>query len=163
MEDRDRKSREVPAWARLKHWERCVVALTAVVVVVTGVRHLPLGVCFGDAGDLQCACATLGIAHPPGYVGYAAVGWVLCQVLPFVDPAYVVSLACLACIVISVALLHLLLVRFGLHVLVAAAVALILLAHKQVWESVTAPEVYAPSLAGLLGAAYLLVKYGRVH
>ncbi len=94
--------------------------MTVAFIAVIGLRNLPPGVCLDDAGDLQCASATLGIAHPPGYVGDAAVGWVLCRVLPFVQPAYVVSLACLSRMVLAIVLLSLLLIRAGLHTLLAA-------------------------------------------
>lgn len=146
-----------------KGWHRWSLILTALIIAGLGIRHLPPGVCLDDAGDLQCASATLGIAHPPGYVGYAAVGWVLCRILPFVEPAYVVSLACLACMVVAIVLLSLLLIRAGLHTLLAAAIALILLSHRYVWQSLVVPEVYAPSLAGLLGSVVMLLRYARLH
>jgi len=146
-----------------RRWERWALVLVAAIIGIVGLRHLPPGVCLDDPGDLQCASATLGIAHPPGYVGYAAVGWGLCRVLPFVEPAYVVSVACLACMVLALVLLSLLLVRAGLHVLLAAGIALILLSHRYVWQSLVVPEVYAPTLAGVLGSACLLLRYARTH
>ncbi len=155
-------------WPRLTRRQRTCIAATTLLIAAVGIAHLPPGVCFADSGDLQVASATLGIAHPPGYVGYAAVGWLLCKALFFLKPAYVVSLACLACVVLSLAMLAALLVRMGLHVLGACSLSLLLVAHQSplqstVWQSMGYPEVYAPSWLLLIGATHLLFKYGCVH
>ena len=142
---------------------RWILVGVSVLVFAYGLCHLPPGVCFGDAGDLQTACATLGIAHPPGYIGCAAVGWVWCKLLFFLEPAYAVSLGCLACMVIAVALLMQTLLRTGLHVAAAATLGVLLLTYRYAWASLTVPEVYAPALAGIAGACVLLLRYGRSH
>ncbi|MGD2108552.1 MAG: DUF2723 domain-containing protein [Phycisphaerae bacterium] len=154
-----------PTATRRQPWrpERWGLVLAVSTIAVIGWRNLPPGVCLDDPGDLQTAAATLGIAHPPGYIGYAAVGWVLCHVLPFVEPAYVVSLMCLACMTVALSLLAVLLTRAGLHVVLAAAMALALLSHRYVWQSLVLPEVYAPTLAGLLGSAFMLLRYAKTQ
>ncbi|MEE9294658.1 MAG: hypothetical protein V3W34_06835 [Phycisphaerae bacterium] len=155
-------------WRKLTRQEGIAIAITLALLSVVGVWHLPPGACFDDAGDLQVACATLGIAHPPGYAGYTTVGWLLCKAFFFIEPAYVVSLACLGCMVTSLGVLAVLLVRLGLHVLAACSLTLILVAHhtpwqSSVWQSMVCPEVYAPSWALLVGTTYFLFKYGRLH
>jgi len=135
--------------------------ITALVLAAACAWYVPRGVCYGDAGDLQTACATLGIAHPPGYVGFATVGWLLCRVLFFIEPAWVVSLACAACIVAALVLLVLLLIRGGLHPFAAGAAVLVLAGLRHVWASAVLPDADAPALACLMGAAYLLTVYAR--
>ena len=49
----------------------------------------------------------------------------------------------------------------GLHTLLATAIILTLLSHRYVWQSLVVPEVYAPSLAGLLGSVVTLLRYAR--
>ena len=156
----ERKRNEQQSPSKATRW---IIATTSLLIGLLGLWQLPPGACFGDAGDLQTASATLGIAHPPGYVGFAAIGWLLTKALPFIEPAYVVSLACLACMAVSAALLMGLIVRAGASALLAGALALALLASASVWESLSLPEVYAPSLVLVLAAAWLLLAYGRTH
>ncbi len=135
-------------------------------IFVIGVLHLPKGPCFDDPGDLQTSCSTLGIAHPPGYAGFVLVGWLLTKVFFFLEPAYVVSLACAACVTIALGLLMAMLVRIGLHVTIACCVGLVLLAHhtpwqSSVWQSLVSPEVYAAAWLLLIGSVSLLMRYGR--
>ncbi len=147
-------------WAKLDWPDRITIALAVVFLAVVAIPRLPPGVCFGDSGGLQLASATLGITHPPGYAGYATLGYPLCQV-PGVDPAYVVSLACLGAGLVAILLCILLQVRLGVMPGLACVVGLALTAHPRVWGNLLAPEVYLPSLAFEAGAAYLLVKYAR--
>ena len=107
------------------------------------------------------ASATRAICKPPvprwelrihpDTSGCAAVGWVWCKLLFFVEPAYAVSLGCLACMVLAVALLMDALRRYGLHVAAAGALGLMLLSYKYAWASLTVPEVYAPVPGGDCG------------
>lgn len=132
-----------------------VVALLAVLTVY----RLPPGVCFGDAGGFQLAAATLGITHPPGYAGYVTA-WYLLSRVPGVEPAYIVSLSCLAASLAVVAVLMLVQVRLGVPVGLAGAAALGLTAHPRFWSNMLAPEVYMLSLSLPAVAMYLLVRYG---
>ena len=147
-------------WAGLDWPDRITIALTVVLLTAVAIPRLPPGICFGDSGGLQLASATLGITHPPGYAGYATLGYPLCQV-PGVDPAYAVSLACLGAGLVAILLCILLQVRLGVMPGLACAVVLALTAHPRVWGNLLAPEVYLPSLAFEAGAAYLLIKYAR--
>ena len=149
------------AWKRLTWPQRFAILGAVAVIAGLTVPCLPPGLCFGDAGDLQVASATLGIAHPPGYVGYATLGYLLTRIVS-IEPAYVVSLACCGACIAAIALCMLLQVRLGLSPWIAAATGLLLVAQSRVWTNLVGPEVYAPSLAFLAGAAYLLVKHVRL-
>ena len=149
------------AWKRLTWPQRFAILGTVAAIAGLTIPRLPPGLCFGDAGDLQVASATLGIAHPPGYVGYATLGHLLTRIV-CIDPAYVVSLACCGAGIAAIALCMLMQVRLGLSPWIAAATGLLLAAQSRVWTNLVGPEVYAPSLAFLAGAAYLLVKYARL-
>ena len=150
-----------PSWAAL-HWSDHFAPLIALAIaaLLAGSR-LPPGVCYGDSGDLQLACATLGIPHPPGYVGYVTIGYIIALV-PGVDPAYLVSLACLGSGLAALLLCILVQIRLGVSPWAASAVGLAWTAHHLVWSNLVAPEVYMPSLAFLTGAVYLLIKYSRL-
>ncbi len=160
-ESRDCVTDEQRQWPRLRRLERLAVALTLVTVIAVTIRRLPPGICFDDAGDLQLASTTLGIMHSPGYAGYVTLGYVVTR-LPGVDPAYMVSLACLASGVATLLLCILMQVRLGVSAWVACAWSLVLLAHPRMWSSLVAPEVYAPSLMFLVATAYLVLKYARL-
>jgi hypothetical protein len=132
----------------------------AVIVLVT-LPRLPPGICYGDSGDLQLAARTLGIMHPPGYTGLVSIGF-LTTLMPGVNPAYMISLACLVSGVVALWLCMMLQVRLGVNAWIASAIVLALTATYRVWSNLIAPEVYAPSLMFLVSAVYLLVKYGRL-
>ena len=149
------------AWAKLTRADRLALLIAVAVIVAVTIPRLPAGVCYGDGGDLQFASATLGIAHPPGYTGYVTLGFLL-TLVPWVDPAYMVSLGCLAAGVVAVWLCMLTQLRLGANAWVAGMVGLGLAALPRVWQNLLAPEVYAPSLAFLAGSAYLLLKYTRL-
>ena len=144
-------------WAKLRRADWIAPGLAVVFISVLAIPRLPPGVCFADAGDLQLASATLGIMHPPGYAGYATLGWFVSRV-PGVDPAYMVSLACFASGLTAIWFCMLLQIRLGVSSWIAGALGLALTAHPRVWSNLLAPEVYAPTLALLAGAAYLLVR-----
>jgi len=123
--------------------------------------RLPPGICFGDSGELQLVSATLGITHAPGYPIYAALGWV-CTLIPGLDPAYAVSLACLLSGLVVIWLCYALQLRLGVNAALAGTLALALAAHERTWVNLIAPEVYAPTLMFQAASVYLLVRYGRL-
>ncbi|MCH7592399.1 MAG: DUF2723 domain-containing protein, partial [Planctomycetes bacterium] len=144
-------------WAKLRRADWIAPGLAVVFISALAIPRLPPGVCFEDAGDLQLASATLGIMHPPGYAGYVTLGWFVSRV-PGVDPAYMVSLACFASGLTAIWFCMLLQIRLGVSSWIAGALGLALTAHPRVWSNLLVPEVYAPTLALLAGAAYLLVR-----
>ncbi|MBI4719407.1 MAG: DUF2723 domain-containing protein [Planctomycetes bacterium] len=135
-------------------------ALGALVLVVGAVTvtRLPVGICYGDSGGLQLAAATLGITHPPGYPGYATLGFLVSR-LPFADPAYAISLACWLTGLAALVLCALTQIRLGVNAWFAAAVCVGLTAYSRVWTGLLRPEVYMPSLAFVAGAVYLLMRH----
>jgi hypothetical protein len=134
------------------------VPLALVLLAALAIPRLPPGICTGDSGDLQVSSATLGMAHPPGYGGFVSVGYVL-TLIPGLDPAYAVTLGCLACALIALAFLAALQIRLGAQPMIAAAVTLALAASTRIWEALIVPEVYAPNLALHAAAVWFLLTY----
>ncbi|MCC7294077.1 MAG: DUF2723 domain-containing protein [Phycisphaerales bacterium] len=135
----------------------------ALAIFMPACLRLPPGVCSGDGGDLQTACAVLGVAHPPGYAGLAAVGWCATRILSFLDPAWVVSLLCLACMTGAAVLAAAMLTRLGVSAWVSGVAALLLSQHALVWQNMVIPEVYAPGAVLLVTSTYLLLRYGATR
>ncbi len=148
------------AWAPLAAHERLAVTVVVVVWAILALPRIPPSICFSDWGDLQLAATVLGICHPPGYPGYAALGW-LATLPPGGDPAFLVTLMCLASGLAVAALGTLMQIRLGVNAWLAAAIMVALTAYHRVWAGILAPEVYMPSLALLAGAAYLLTRHAR--
>ena len=139
-------------------FDRLAIPLALVLLAVLTVPRLPPGICSGDSGDLQVAAVTLGMAHPPGYAGLASVGHLL-TLIPGLEPAYAVTLGCLASGLIALAFIAGLQIRLGVNPWLAAAVALVLASNARVWEALVVPEVYAPNLALHAAAAWFLLTY----
>ncbi|MEK6798539.1 MAG: DUF2723 domain-containing protein [Planctomycetota bacterium] len=157
----DSSSPESPrAWAPLTRRDHLSLGFVAVVLLIATVPRLPFGICRGDPGDLQLAGSVLGIAHPPGYPGYASVLFLLTRV-PGLEPAYVVSLACLLGGIAAVLLCMLTQIRLGVHSAVAGAISLLLTGSMRFWGNMLVPEVYAVSLALFAGSSYFLLKYAH--
>lgn len=154
-------ARRLSKWPKLGACDRWVIVATLALVVAVTVGRLPPSIGFDDFGDMQLASTTLGIMHPPGYSGYVSLGYLLTR-LPGVDPAYMVSVSCLASGIVALLLCILIQVRLGVSVWIACAWCLILLSHPQVWSNLVAPEVYTPTLMFLAAAVYLLVKYAHL-
>jgi hypothetical protein len=132
--------------------------LLAACLIALAYNRLPPGICFHDSGDLQTAAATLGIAHPPGYVAYASLGYLL-TLIPGLEPARAVTLGCLAAGVGALLLVAGVQIRLGVHPWLAAALSLALALHPRVWINLIVPEVYAPTWFFVIGATYLLTVY----
>lgn len=138
---------------------RLAAAAVFAVVFAAAWPRLPHGICFGDPGDLQIACMTLGVAHPPGYAAYAAVGWLATRLLFMVEPARLVSVGCMLCMAGAAALLARLLVRLGAGWSAAMLAGLALPLTGVAWLNTVVPEVYAPSLLLIAGAVYAMALH----
>ncbi len=160
MQSKPQQSNAFENWPRLgwRPWIPILVALVLVGVVTWS--RLPRGICFGDAGDLQLASATLGIAHPPGYPILVSLGFLL-TLIPGLDPPWGVTLGCWASVLATLGLAILFQIRLGVPAYLAAASALIWSAQYRIWQNLLGPEVYGPSLALFAGSVYLLFKYTR--
>jgi hypothetical protein len=102
----------------------------------------------------------LGITHPPGYAGFVSLSH-LATLIPGVDPAYSVTVLCMAIGIGVLILCVLIQVRLGVDPWAAGTIALLLTAHPRFWMNLTTPEVYMPALAFVTGAAYLVLKYAQ--
>ncbi len=138
--------------------EWVAIGVPVLILLWLAVPRLPQGACFGDSGGLQLAAATWGITHPPGYVVYASILHMLTWILPF-DPAYDVSLSCLASGLGVVAMCTLLQIRLGVNAWLASGVSLLFTAHPRVWSNFLAPEVYMLTLLFEVTAIYWLVRF----
>ncbi len=147
-----------PAWVRLSGKELLPLGLLVTVIIVTCIRRLPPGVCFGDAGDFQLASTVLGIPHPPGYAAYVSLAH-LATWIPGVDPAYAVSLLCFGAGLLVLFLCALLPVLRGANPWTSSAVAMALTGHTKFWMNLTTPEVYIFSAAFLLGSVVFMVRF----
>lgn len=162
LNDKDAAGGALPAntrqWAPLGKEVWLAVLATMALLAVTAFGYLPPGICKGDAGDLQLASATLGVMHPPGYSGFVTLGYLLTRV-PGIDPAYIVTLACLASGIVVLGLCVLMQVRLGVNPWVASALVLALTCHPRIWLNIIEPEVYAPAMALLAASAYVFMRY----
>ena len=117
----------------------------AALIVVLAAPMTAWGPCFDDPGELQTASAMLGVAHPPGYPGYVLLGRLIC-LIPFFEPAALISGANLFAGAMCMSLLYLIQRRLGVHPLAAVCTTVVVALHDRYWMTITAPEVYAPSL-----------------
>ena len=143
---------------RRRYEEVGALAVLAVCLATLAYPRLAPGICFDDPGDLQTACAVLGIAHPPGYAGYASLGRLLTWI-PGLEPARAVTLACLAAGVGALLLCAAVQIRLGVNPWLAAAACLPLAWHPRVWVNLVVPEVYAPTWLFTTAAVYLLASH----
>ncbi len=148
-------------WERINWPERVAVLASLLVLAVVTIPRLPPGVCHDDSGGIQLAAATLGITHPPGYVGYVSIGHVL-TLVPGVNPAYMVTLGCWGAGMVVVFLAIMLQIRLGVNAFIAASLGLGFAYHHRIWSNLLMPEVYMPTLAFVAASAYLLVKYATL-
>lgn len=97
---------------------------------------------FGDSGELIAAAACLGVAHPPGYPLWTALGRVFLS-LPFGEPAYRLNLFSVAVASVSCGLAALLVFRATGSRLGAASAGVFLAVSSTFWSVATITEVYA--------------------
>lgn len=149
------------SWPPLKRSERFLLFVMLAVVTLMAVPRLNPGICYGDSGEVQVASAEFGIWHPPGYAGYSTLGYIITRI-PFVDPAYLITLACLGAGLVMLWFCYAFQLRLGVHPLIAAITCLAFTAHRRTWTNLLIPEVYVLSLMFLMASAYMMVKYHRV-
>ena len=133
--------------------------ITALIILVAG-SMTAWGPCFDDSGELQTAAAVMGIAHSPGYPGYVLLARIIC-LIPVLEPATLISGANLAAGAIALALLFLIQRQTGVHPIAAAITTIIVALHDRTWMSLTAPEVYAPSLLLICLSSFCALRWAR--
>jgi len=138
--------------------DHLAIPAAAVWLMALAGPRVPPGICYHDSGDLQTAAATLGIAHPPGYAGYAGIGY-LSTLVPVWSPARAVSMGCFLAGLAGLIFCGLIQARLGVNAWIAGAVMLGAALHPRVWINLVIPEVYAPTAAFVFGSGYCLVHY----
>ena len=123
----------------------------------------PSGICVGDSGDIQMSSMTLGIAHPPGYSGYSFVGWSLITIFFWVEPPFVITVACHVSLIVSAVIAFKILQRLEVNQWLAAGLVLLPLFNRMVWINATTAEIYAPSLALLMGVVWQIFCFQKSH
>ncbi len=123
-----------------------------------------------DGGDLIAAAYTLGIAHPPGYPVYVALGK-LFTLLPIGDIAYRVNLMSAFFAATTVVLVYLITLglcrslsrevdtRAGARRIAASAAALSFAFSPTFWSQATIAEVYTLNAFFVAVLFYLLLKW----
>lgn len=119
---------------------------------------MPRTVTLEDSGLFISACATLGIAHPPGYPTYTMLGHLFTQ-LPFGSPAANVHLFSALCGAGACSLLWLLTLQlFGQRG--AAWLSALALAFSDLfWSQAIIAEVYALNALLFVGVLWLAFRY----
>ncbi|MGB0716920.1 MAG: hypothetical protein ACPGXK_13645 [Phycisphaerae bacterium] len=140
-----------------RHEQIAIHGFTLIVALVTW-KHLALGPCFADCGDLQLGAGTAGIMHPPGYAVYVTIGYLL-SAIPGFGPATTISLACWGSGLLAVQLALRLLLRLGGNVYLGIAALTLWLSELEVWIGFVSPEVYLPTIALVLGATMLACRF----
>jgi len=145
-----------------------VLAVALAVYLLTCARTVTLV----DSGALIVACATLGVAHPPGFPVYTMVGH-LFSLLPVGSVAFRVAAMSAVFAALAAALVALVvgeLVAWARREEAASSVAvaaapvgagLTFAFSATLWGYATVAEVYSLNLALLAGAVWLLLRWRR--
>ena len=109
-----------------------------------------------DSGELAGVCATLGIAHSPGYPFYSLAGKAINTVVPFSNPAYRANLVSALFISLSAALIFAACLEISASSAASFVLSLIFAFCGIVWPMANVTEVYgtAAFFAALL--AYII-------
>jgi len=119
---------------------------------------------YRDTGELASVCATLSVAHPPGYPSYAVMGKFFNTVILSGNPAYRTKLMSAFFAAASAALFYLLFVRMGIPDISSAALCLVFIFSKVPWLLAIVSESYSPDLFFMLilfYTAYFLKPYPK--
>jgi tetratricopeptide (TPR) repeat protein len=120
------------------------VALPATVALAAFALHAATAcptVFFGDSGELIAAAQSLGVAHPPGYPLYTALGR-LALALPGGEPAWRMNLLSALFGALACGAAAWLVARWGGSVVGGAAAGLLLATSSEFWSAATVAEVY---------------------
>ncbi|MCD6312079.1 MAG: DUF2723 domain-containing protein [Elusimicrobia bacterium] len=117
---------------------------------------------YRDTGELAAVCATLSVAHPPGYPSYAIMGKFFNTAILSGNPAYRTKLMSAFFAAASAALFYLLFIRMGIPDISSAALCLVFVFSKVNWLLAIVSESYSPDLFFILilfYTAYFLKSY----
>jgi transmembrane protein TMEM260 (protein O-mannosyltransferase) len=116
--------------------------------------------CRDDPGEFQLTAAVGGIGHPPGHAGLVTVMRLACVVSPLA-PHITVSAVNALFAVATVAILLMLMLRTGVHVVAAVAACFLFLSDDQFWHAAITPEVYGTCFVLLAGCVWSFVSWLR--
>jgi hypothetical protein len=117
----------------------------------------------GDAGDLVTAAFTGGIAHPPGYPLYTALGYALSHTLSIGSVAWRVSFLSSLPLAGSLAILFLYLSIVAGSILASTIAVLTLGTSYIYWLYGIVPEVFGLHIFFLAGQLLFLTLWARQH
>ncbi len=105
---------------------------------------------YRDTGELASVCATLSVAHPPGYPSYAIMGKFFNTALLSGPPAYRTKLMSAFFAAAAAGFFFLLFRRLGINPLTSAALCLVFIFSKVHWLLAIVSESYTPDLFFIL-------------
>jgi len=119
---------------------------------------------YRDTGELASVCATLSVAHPPGYPAYTLLGKFFNTVLLSGNPAYRTKMMSAFFAALSSALFFFLFLHMGINPFTSSALCLVFIFSRVNWLLAIVSESYAPDLFFtliLFYTAYFLKAYPK--
>lgn len=116
------------------------------------------GIFGGDSGDVVTAAAVMGVAHPPGYPLYTAIGWLLNQ-LPLQTPAWRLGLLSSIPHAATVALLYAITFRLTKNRLAGLFVVFTIISNYVFFLYSVTPEVFALLDFMFIATWYALIRW----
>lgn len=111
-----------------------------------------------DSGELAGVCATLGIAHSPGYPVYSIVGKAIVTMLPFGNYVYRANLVSSIFIALTVFVIYFIIAELTGKIIISAAISLLFAFSKVVWTMANTTEVYGTSAFAAALMLYVIVR-----
>ncbi len=115
---------------------------------------------YRDMGEMVSVAKTLGVAHPPGYPGYALIGKIS-TFLPFANPSYRVNLASVLGGALAALFLFWTLIELGSHAGAALAGALFWTGASGPWTVSVVTEMYSLNLAAAFLVLFIAARISR--
>ncbi|MCK4594816.1 DUF2723 domain-containing protein, partial [bacterium] len=123
--------------------ERPLPWLLGTAALILYLVTLAPGLVAGDAGELQTAVWSLGVAHPTGYPLYLQAGYLFFAL----GGAWGLNLLSAVAVALATALAVRLILRLSGSIIAAAFVGVLVMFGQQAWFQALSAEVYAPALA----------------
>jgi len=123
--------------------ERALPWLLGGAALILYLATLAPGLVAGDAGELQTAVWSLGVAHPTGYPLYLQAGYLFAAL----GGAWGLNLLSALSAALATVLAARLILRLSGSIIAAAFVGVLVMFGQQAWFQALSAEVYAPALA----------------
>ena len=117
---------------------------------------------YRDTGELATVCATLSVAHPPGYPAYTIFGKFFNTAVLFGNPAYRTKIMSIVFTALFVSLAFMIMMRFKINAASAVFLCAVFVFSKVAWLLSIVCESYTPDLfftAVLFYTAFFTKKY----